>query len=55
MGTSVLGNPDSQVWKMLGLDEEDTTDKIKNTNGKTEKNNLEENGINTEKERLKRD
>jgi hypothetical protein len=27
MGTNVIGNPDSQVWKILGIDVEEDDDK----------------------------
>lgn len=55
MGTSVLGNLDSQVWKMLGLDVEDTKDKNKNENSETENKDVKENKGNIEEERLRRD
>lgn len=55
MGTSVLGNLDSQVWKMLGLDAEDIKDKNKIENNETDKKGIKNNERNTEEERLRRD
>lgn len=61
MGTSVIGNLDSQVWKMLGIDTEEIDDKNKDENNRTlnkdeDKNKKQkENKRHMEEERLRRD
>lgn len=69
MGTNVIGNLDDQVWKLLGIDVENTIDKnidknIKNENNengnkdeddKSRKNKEQANKRITDEERLRRD
>lgn len=59
MGTSVIGNLDSQVWKILGADTEDikhkNRSKNKNKNSETESNSVKENERTSDEERLRRD
>ncbi len=55
MGAGVIGNLDSQVWKMLGLDVEDINDKNNNKNNEEEDCAVKENKRETEEERLRRD
>nr|WP_315023627.1 hypothetical protein [uncultured Aminipila sp.] len=43
MGAGVIGNLDSQVWKMLGIDVEGLNDKNKNENNETENKDVKEN------------
>lgn len=55
MGAGVIGNLDSQVWKMLGIDEKDTKGKNKNKNKETENKNVKEDKRECVEERLRRD
>lgn len=53
MGTNVIGNLDDQVWKLLGIDVENTKDKNIDKNNENKNKNIE-NGNKEEKDKSRK-